>query len=132
MLESGVLPVHARRAARELEEHYEDLVDAGLAGGKDAFDAHESARAALGDLSDIRVAMAAQDTLKAWAWRWPRLALVVYPVAFVLALPAAPVYAGIRHAPAIGRWLACLLLGGVVTLSMFLFLELAIMTGSRF
>ena len=127
LLKSGVAPVNARRAASELEDHYCDLVESALESGAEAQAASNEARRALGDLADIHAAIAAEDSLKGWAWRWPRVALVVYPVAFVLALPAVPVYAGIRNAPLIGRWLTCLALSGIVTVSMFLFLQLAIM-----
>ena len=74
----------------------------------------------------ISAAMEAQPALRSWAWHWPRIALLVYPAACLLALPAAPVMAGVRHAHDIMRWTACLLLGGLVTASIILVLGLAI------
>ena len=54
------------------------------------------------------------------------LALIVYPLACFVALPAVPVIAGVQHASEVGRWLTGLLLGGLVTATMFLVLQLAI------
>jgi hypothetical protein len=132
LLKRGILPAHARRAVRELEEHYDDLVDEALATGASENAAMSAATDSLGDFGDFQAAMAAQDSLRGWAWRWPRVAQFIYPVAFALALPAVPFYAGIRNAPVIGRWLTCLFMGGFVTAAMFLFLELVIMTGGRY
>ena len=126
LLRAGIVPQRARRLVEELEGHYDDLVEARIAEGDDRAEAERQAGLRLGDLSVVQAAMAAEPGFQSWAARFPRLALVVYPLAWVLALPAVPVLAGARHAADIGRWLTCLLAGGLVTASMFLFLELAI------
>lgn len=126
LLRAGIAPRHARRAVEELEAHYEDLVSASRHDGLSESEATRLAAERLGDLGAVQAAMETQPALKSWAWRWPRVALVVYPAACLLALPIAPVAAGVRHAQDIARWTACLVLGGLVTASMILFLGLAI------
>ena len=126
LLKAGIAPRHARRAVEELEAHYQDIVEASIEEGASPADASLAARRRLGDLSAVQAAMEAQPALRSWAWHWPRLALFVYPAACLLALPAAPVMAGVRHAEDIARWSACLLLGGLVTTSIILFLGLAV------
>jgi hypothetical protein len=54
------------------------------------------------------------------------LALVAYPIACIAALPAVPLIAGVAYAPALARWIGCALLGGPVTASMLLVLQLVI------
>ncbi len=126
LLRAGIAPRHARRAVEELEAHYDDIVSDYLGDGLGEAQAHSRAAERLGDLGAVKAAMESQPALKSWAWRWPRVALVVYPAACLLALPAAPVMAGVRHAPEIARWTACLFLGGVVTVTMILVLGLAV------
>ena len=70
--------------------------------------------------------MRQQPGLKSWAWRYPRVAMLVYPLACVAALPAVPIIAGVRHAPHVIRWAACLFIGAFVTAAMFLLLQLSI------
>jgi hypothetical protein len=54
------------------------------------------------------------------------LALVAYPIACIAALPAVPLIAGAAYATALARWIGCALLGGPVTASMLLVLQLVI------
>ncbi|NIL93743.1 MAG: hypothetical protein GTO71_04740 [Woeseiaceae bacterium] len=126
LLRWGVAPRHVRRTVAELKDHFDDLVEQGLSDGADRLTACEDARAMLGNLDDIANAVRAQPELRSWAFRYPRVAAVIYPLTFLAMLPAAPVFIGYAHAGYIARWLACLLLSGLVTASMFLVLQLAI------
>lgn len=126
LLRSGISPAHVYRALTELDEHFEDLVDAGVADGYERIAAETHAIDALGDLGEVSSAMRRQPELRSWAWRHPRLAMLVYPLACVAALPAVPVIAGVQHASQIARWAICLLVGGFVTALMFLLLQLSI------
>lgn len=129
LLQWGVAPAHVRRTVGELEDHFEDLVKQGLDSGLDPLEARDCARSSLGSIDDIVNAVRAQPELRSWAYRHPRIAAVVYPLTCLALLPAAPVFVGFAHATAIARWIACLLLGGLVTASMLLFLQLAITLG---
>jgi len=126
LLRSGISPTHVYRALTELDEHFEDLVDAGVADGYERIAAETHAIDVLGDLGEVSSAMRRQPELRSWAWRHPRLAMLVYPLACVAALPAVPVIAGVQHASQIARWAICLLVGGFVTALMFLVLQLSI------
>ena len=126
LLNSGISPSRVYRAITEINEHFEDLVDAGLEGGRDRHEAENFAVGALGDLKDISAAMREQPELKSWAWHHPKLALLVYPLACVAALPALPLVAGVQNAAEIARWAACLLVSGVLTAFLFLVLQLSI------
>ena len=127
LLRWGVAPRHVRRTVAELQDHFDDLVEQGLSDGADRLTARADAHAMLGNLDDIAEAVRAQPELRSWAFRHPRMAAVIYPLTFIALLPAAPVFIGYAHAGYIARWIACLLLGGLVTAGMFLFLQLAIM-----
>lgn len=126
LIEAGLGPRHVHRTISELDDHFDDIVEASLEDGLSLTDAEQRAMQSLGDFNDIARAMDACPDLKSWAWHFPKLALLVYPLACVAALPAAPLIAGAQNAPQLGRWLTCLLLGGLVTASMFLVLQLSI------
>ncbi len=126
LLHSGISAGHVYRAITELDEHFEDLVSEGLDDGRDRLVAERMAVEALGDLAAVSEAMRQQPELKSWAWRHPRVAMVIYPLACIAALPAAPLIAGIQNASHVIRWAACLLIGGFVTALMFLLLQLTI------
>ena len=83
----------------------------------------------MGDLQDVAVAMQACPELRSWSYRYPRIAVVVYPLTCLALLPAMPVIAGVAHAPQLARWGACMLLGGAVTAAMFLVMQLSISLG---
>ncbi len=123
---AGVADRHVRRATVELRDHFDDLVDDALCEGHARAEAERMAAERLGKLDTIADSIRAQPELRCWAFRWPRVALVVYPLACVAALPAAPVIAGLRNAPILGRWAACLVLSGLATASMLLILQLSI------
>ena len=126
LLSSGISPRQVYRAVTEINEHFEDLVDAGLEEGRDRHDAQNFAVDALGDLKDISAAMREQPELKSWAWHHPKLALLVYPLACIVAIPAVPLVAGARNAAEVARWAACLLVSGFLTAFLFLLLQLTI------
>lgn len=126
LLRSGISPRHVHRAINELDEHFEDLVDASMEEGFSRGLAEKRAIRALGDLGEVSSAMSQQADLKSWAWRYPRIALLVYPLACVAALPAVPVRAGVDNAGVIARWATCLLLAGFLTATLFLVLQLSI------
>lgn len=126
LLLAGVAPRHVHRAVCELGDHFDDLVDEQVQTGCDIHEAEQNALRSLGEFSAISAAMQLQPQLKSWAWRHPRLALLFYPVACVVALPAVPIRAGVENAATLGRWAACLLLGGFLTAFLFLALQLAI------
>ena len=127
LIEAGISPRRTHRAIGELSDHFDDIVEASMSDGLTRADAERVAMDTLGELSAVTAAMARQPELKSWAWHHPRLALLVYPLACLAALPAVPVIAGVQHASEIGRWLTCLALGAFVTALMFLVLQLSIL-----
>ena len=127
LLHHGIAPRHAARASGEVRDHYEDLVEELESRG--IADAQHRAALALGSIEDIVAAMNERRELKTWAFRYPRMALVVYPLACVAALPAAPVIAGISNAPILARWGASLIAAGAFTAALLLLLQLTILFG---
>lgn len=123
---AGIAERHVRRAELELSEHFDDLVEDAIRSGLDRGDAECRAAENLGDLQIVGETIRSRPELRSWAFRWPRLALVLYPLACIAALPAAPVVIGVQNAPILARWAACLLLGGLVTATMLLVLQLSI------
>lgn len=131
LLRAGIAPLHVRRAVSELDDHFEDLVFDQLQNGLSRDDAERIAEQRLGNLEIVAERMRADPGLRSWAWRWPRLALLVYPIACFAALPAVPFIVGAAHRDSVARWIAGLFLAGLFTASMFLVLQLAItMAGS--
>ncbi len=126
LLQAGIAPRHIRRTIMELQEHLDDLVEAELVTGCDSATAQRRAGREMGDLSDVAIAMRGCPELQCWAYRYPRLAIVVYPLTCLALLPVVPVIAGVTHAQDVARWSVCLFFGALVTASMFLFLQLAI------
>lgn len=129
LLRSGVAPRHVRRTVCELSDHFEDLVDNALADGIGRDAAQERALLELGNLCDVAAAIRSQPELRSWAFRLPYLALIVYPLTCVALLPAVPVMAGVAHAGYLARWAACIVLSGIVTAAIFLFMQLSIALG---
>jgi uncharacterized membrane protein len=126
LLRSGVAPRHVRRTISELTDHYDDLVEESLGEGASRLEARTHAAQQLGDPGDIAAAVRARPELRSWAFRFPRVAAFIYPLTFMVLLPAAPVFLGYAYANYVARWVACLLLSALVTATMFLFLQLAI------
>ena len=129
LLQSGIAPRHAHRAVNEIRDHYDDLVDAAVDGGASSQAARRQAAAQLGSMDDLVAAMNARRELKTWAFRYPIAAVVFYPVACLVALPAVPVFAGIANASVVARWGASLLAAGLFTAALLLLLQLSILFG---
>jgi len=129
LLKSGISPRHAHRTVNELRDHYDDLVDAAVDEGANSKNACLSAANELGAMDDFVAEMASRRELKTWAFRYPRLAVVVYPIACLAVLPAMPVFVGIAHRTALVRWGASLLAAGIVTAMLLLIMQLSIILG---
>jgi len=129
LLQTGIAPRHARRSVDELRDHYADLVDEAMAAGALLSDAQSQALDRLGDPEDFIAGMQACRELRTWAYRYPRVAVVLYPLACLAALPAVPVIAGLARAPQLARWGMSLLLAGLFTAAMMLVLQLSIALG---
>ena len=125
----GIAPRHVRRTVSELRDHHDDLVVAGMEAGLDRENARRVAAQQLGDLRQVAIALQSCPELRAWPYRFPRLAVVVYPLTCLLLLPAVPIFAGVSHAPQLARWGACTLLAGIVTAAILLGLQLSISLG---
>lgn len=126
LVERGVPRRRVERLLAELADHFDDHVAASLDAGMNRQQAEARAERELGTAADIERAVLSQPSLRGWAWRWPMLARVVYPAAWVAALPLVPIVAGIRHADSIVRWIFCLASGAAVTAAMLLVLQLSI------
>ncbi len=126
LLRSGVAPRHVRRTVEELDDHYDDLVEEALVDGKDNQSARSGALAQLGDFEHIAAAVRARPELRSWAYRFPHIAIFVYPLTCLAILPIVPVFIGVAHSAYLARWAVCLLLSGIVTAAMFLLLQHAI------
>ncbi len=126
LLDSGVAPRHVVRIILELSDHHEDLELEALQYGCDRETAMAQAKDRLGSPETIATHVLKQPELRCWMHRYPRLAQVVFPVAYVAMLPLAPVYAGVANAPIIARWCTCLFLSSLITAAMFLVMQLSI------
>lgn len=129
LVESGIAPRHAQRTVSELRDHYDDLLIAAVDDGKSSLEARRRAACELGNLDDFVVQMAARRELKTWAFRYPKVAIFVYPLACLAVLPALPVFAGVAHAGTLARWSASLIVAGLVTASLLLTMQLSILLG---
>ena len=126
LLRSGMSPRHARRMVSELADHLQDLAAEARSRGMSEEDAARHASERLGDYAAIVQGSRSYPELRSWIYRYPRLARVYFPVAYVLLLPAAPVFAGIANPNVVFRWLVALMLSAGVTAGMMLFMQLAI------
>ena len=125
----GVAPTVAARMALEMADHLDDLVDELIAAGDSDAVAREKAMARLGELDIVAASCNGYPELQTWWKRHPRVAVCVYPVMYVAALPAAPVIAGFTHRALVARWTACLFASGVVTSTLFWLLTLVVNSG---
>lgn len=125
----GIAPPVADRLAVEMADHLDDLVDERVAAGESETVARRQAMARLGELDVVAASCSAYPELQAWWKRYPRLAVCVYPLMYVAALPAAPVVAGFAHRALLARWTACLFASGVVTSTLFWVLTLVVNSG---
>ena len=129
LLKSGITPRHAHRTVNELRDHYDDLVDSAVDAGADSKSARRQAARELGSMDEFVRDMASRRELKTWSFRYPRLAVVVYPLACLAVLPAMPVFAGIAHRTVLARWGTSLLAAGLITALMMLTMQLSILLG---
>ena len=125
----GIAPPVADRLAHEMADHLDDLVDELVAAGESEAAARANAFARLGEPEVLAASCSAYPELHAWWKRHPRVAVLVYPLMYVAALPAAPVVAGFAHRAVLARWTACLFASGVVTSALFWLLTLAVNSG---
>ena len=123
---SGVASRHVKRSLMELNDHFDDLVTDELEHGADLDTAERRACKSLGNLQSIALDISSRPELSCWAFRYPRLAMVGYPLMCAAVIPAYPVIAGIAHAPILARWGASVLLGGVITAALMLIMQLSI------
>jgi len=129
LLRLGIAPRHVHRTVNELRDHYDDLVDATVDDGISSTIARSRAAAELGGMDVFAAAMASRRELKTWAYRYPHLAVVIYPLACLVALPTMPIFAGIAHRQILARWGVSLLGAGLVTAAMLLVMQLTILLG---
>ena len=125
----GMASGTVRRTIAELGDHYDDLVDNAMSDGMDKAAAEMAAAKQLGPLQNIVTEARDRPELRGWAFRFPRLALVVYPITCLALLPAMPVFAGIANATQLARWTACVVVSGFVTAAIMLVLQLSIVLG---
>lgn len=127
LADAGLPPSRVKRLLRELDEHYSDLVSEGQSEGLSREVAEEQALRRLGRPADLAETARSLPELRSWAFRHPLVALLVYPLTCLAVLPAVPVLAGIAHASQIARWAASVFLSALVTATLFLVLQLAIL-----
>ena len=125
----GIVPRHAHRTVNEIRYHYDDLVDAAVDNGASSHEARLQAARKLGDMDDLVSQMSARRELKTWAFRYPRAAIVAYPLACLAALPAVPINAGIANVSLLARWGTALLAAALFTAALLLVLQLSILFG---
>jgi len=123
LLEAGISPRQVRRIVMELEDHVEDLREEALAGGMSFNEATDFARRRIGHQAHIAERVLSTPELRPWIYRYPRFARLYLPLAYVLLLPAAPVFANPGR---VFRWSAALMLSAAVTATMMLCMQLAI------
>lgn len=126
LLQGGVAPRHVVRLISELSDHHEDLEREALRQGCTPDSAIVQATERIGTDRIIAEQVLRRPELKCWVHRFPRIARLALPIAYVAMLPLAPVTAGIAIAPAVVRWCACLLLSAVVTAFMLLVMQYSI------
>ncbi|HSD68261.1 MAG TPA: hypothetical protein VLB07_01855, partial [Woeseiaceae bacterium] len=122
LLRSGVAAGIAARTVAELRDHYDDIEEEALAAGDAPQAAGELASRRLGQPDVLIAAIASRQELRSWIYRYPRLARVVLPLTCVVLLPVIPVFAGVANLSTVLRWLAALLLSGLITAMLMLVL----------
>mgnify|MGYP001811743974 CR=1 FL=1 len=129
LIEEGIRPRHARRTVAEMRDHYDDLVDELTARGANADIVRRDANVALGSMENLVAGMSSRRELKTWVYRYPMLAVLFYPIACLLVLPATPVIAGVTHAAELARWGLSLVAAGAFTAALLLAMQLLILFG---
>ncbi|MFQ5549056.1 MAG: hypothetical protein ACE5FV_12245 [Woeseia sp.] len=126
LLRSGVSPRHVVRAVSELSDHLEDLECEAAGHGLDGAAARSQASERIGAIESITQQYLSRPELKCWLFRHPQIARLILPLAYLVMLPAVPIYAGVSNAPSIAKWCACLLLSAFITATMLLVMQLTI------
>lgn len=127
LLECGIAAANARRIADELAGHWQDLCEEARHCGLGGEEMIAWANRRLGGEGEIATAVLEHPELKSWIYRYPQLARVVLPLAYLSILPAVPLVAGVHHAPLLARWGACLMLSALLTGTLMLVLYLGIL-----
>jgi hypothetical protein len=86
LLRMGVAPRHARRAVLELDSHFRQLVQEGLARGDSKEVARIAARERLGTDEVLISRYAGMPELRAWSSRWPGVWFTLVPLISFIAL----------------------------------------------
>ena len=86
MLRAGVAPRHVRRAVLEIEVHFHQLVDDGLARGESENDANLKAQGLLGTDQTLIQRYADMPELRSWASRWTAIWFTIVPLLSFMAL----------------------------------------------
>ena len=126
MLRNGVSTRVAMRTIAELSDHYDDLQTENLNSGTSPDSAGELAAARLGDPARLVQQVSNTIALRSWTFRFPGIARLALPLACILLLPVAPVFAGVANLSTIVRWTTCLLLSALVTATIMFVLQLSI------
>ena len=129
LIESGVGARQIRRIVRELEDHVDDLCAEARRDGTDRQSALSAAMARIGDQALIADHVVSDPAVRTWVYRYPRLARIYLPFAYVVLLPAWPVFAGIANPGVVLRWATALMLSAGVTAAILLFMQYAIVLG---
>ena len=126
LLESGISPRHVNRTIAELNDHFDDLRLEARSNGLSPSDASTFAETHIGEHKLIAQNILARTELKLWVYRYPRVARLYLPIAYLLLLPAAPVFAGAENVSAIARWGTSVMVSAAVTATMLLLMQIAI------
>ena len=126
LLKSGIAPRHVKRTIAELNDHFDDLQLEAVSSGLSPTDTLAFAETRIGEHKLIARNMLARTELKLWVYRYPRIARLYLPVAYLLLLPAAPVFASAENVSAIARWGTSLMVSAAVTAAMLLLMQIAI------
>ncbi len=120
IIRAGLSPRSAERMVSEIQDHYRDLVDAEVASGNQAMDAHLNAAARLGDEETIVRGIVCKNELRTLEHRHPLLMLFVAPLLFCMSAVAVCL-GGFNHlAPDLMReYLGILRIVCVFTLPLF-------------
>ena len=86
LLRMGVAPRHARRTVLELDSHFRQLVQEGLARGDSEGAARVAARELLGTDEVLISRYAGMPELRAWSSRWPAVWFTLVPLISFIAI----------------------------------------------
>jgi hypothetical protein len=92
LLRAGISPRHVRRYARELSDHFDDLLREEIAGGASRELAQTRALSRLGHDDDLADAMLAKPELRSLTARFPWAVFGLAPLALPLVIAVAALY----------------------------------------